>query len=538
LTGEETVLHHVQSSTGPADCDRYDIVVIGGAFSGASFALLLKRWRPSARILVVEKAARFDRKVGEATVEVSACFLHRVLGLYEFLSREQLPKHGLRYWFADGPDCRLADMSEIGPYEVPRVPAFQLDRSLMDEHLLALAAAEGCEVERPATIAAVELGWPESTLSIEDAAGVTREVRARWVVDGSGRHAFLARRLRVQERVEEHPTAAVWARWHGVADVDGAGFAGADPRSPRMPQILAARRLGTNHFCDYGWWCWAIPLSDGDTSVGIVYDKRLFDLPGEGTRLERYHRFVTTWPGLRELLAEATMDAEDGRSYAHLPYRSTQYMGRGWALVGDAASFLDPYYSPGLDHCAITAFATAELVEADLAGRLDEAALDAGVARHNDVFVRSIRRWLEALYVDKYELMGDAELLGCAFLVDTAGYYLGVVSPIYRQIESMRNPIFGLEGRNATIAFYLMRALNRRLVTLARARRQLGTYGRRNAGWRLYARSFGLGRASVRPLLQGLAVWLRVEAGVLVRRFGRRLDLSAPAPLRSRGSEV
>jgi len=42
----------------------YDVVVIGGAFSGAATALMLKRKRPDARGLIIEKVGAFDRKVG------------------------------------------------------------------------------------------------------------------------------------------------------------------------------------------------------------------------------------------------------------------------------------------------------------------------------------------------------------------------------------------------------------------------------------------------------------------------------------------
>ena len=46
----------------------YDVVIIGGAFSGAATALLLKRKHPAARVLIVEKAEEFTRKVGESSV--------------------------------------------------------------------------------------------------------------------------------------------------------------------------------------------------------------------------------------------------------------------------------------------------------------------------------------------------------------------------------------------------------------------------------------------------------------------------------------
>src|SRR5262249_45039540 len=62
------------TSMGP----EFDVAILGGAFSGAATALLIKRRQPNARILIVEKATEFDRKVGESTTEVSSCFLTRI----------------------------------------------------------------------------------------------------------------------------------------------------------------------------------------------------------------------------------------------------------------------------------------------------------------------------------------------------------------------------------------------------------------------------------------------------------------------------
>ncbi|MEM6797759.1 MAG: tryptophan 7-halogenase, partial [Acidobacteriota bacterium] len=142
---------HEHQARGPADSPDpaaalraraevdYDVVLIGGGFAGSASAVLLKRWLPELRVLVIERGRRFERKVGEATVEVSAYFLHRVLGLYDHLSREHLPKHGLRYWFNDGEERDLTELSEVGPGEVPHLPSFQLDRTVLDQHLLETA---------------------------------------------------------------------------------------------------------------------------------------------------------------------------------------------------------------------------------------------------------------------------------------------------------------------------------------------------------------------------------------------------------------
>ena len=489
----------------------YDVVVIGGAFSGAATALLLRRLRPQTRVLVVERSERFDRKVGEATVEVSGFFLAHVLRLHRILSEEHLAKHGLRYFFTDGQGRKLEEMTEVGGISIPALPSFQLDRELLDEKLLALAAEEGVEVRRPARVSQVQLGWPSSTLTLEQH-GVETRVTARWVVDASGRQAFLARRLGLLEKNEDHPTAALWGRWRGVLDIDGAVSQGRDPRAQRLRPIQAARRLATVHFCGLGWWCWVIPLSGGETSIGLVHDKRHVELPAGESPRARYLAFLRAQDGLCELIAPAQLDEHDFRSYDQLAYRSTRYMDRGWALVGDAAAFIDPYYSPGLDHAAMSTFATARLIQEDLEGELPGQALDRAVALHDERFQRSQTRWFEALYRDKYELFGDAELTATAFYLDTAMYYLGVVHPVYERLEELRMPLLGSEGWQAALAYRLLRFQRRRLLHLARQRRRRGTYGRRNVGWVDMVQNFGSASLTLtKAHRHGLALWLRAE---------------------------
>src|SRR6266508_4454608 len=111
----------------PAQRDfTYDVVIIGGALSGAATALLLLRQCPRLRVLVVEKSSTFGRRVGEATVEVSAYFLGRVLGLTQYLNEAHLVKQGMRFWFANEEAKSLEDCSEIGGRYMARVPAYQV----------------------------------------------------------------------------------------------------------------------------------------------------------------------------------------------------------------------------------------------------------------------------------------------------------------------------------------------------------------------------------------------------------------------------
>jgi hypothetical protein len=225
------------------------------------------------------------------------------------------------------------------------------------------------------------------------------------------------------------------------------------------------------------------------------------------------------------------MAPDDFLALKHLPYRVSGFAGRGWALVGDAAGFMDPYYSPGLDFVAMSTWATARLIAEELAGELAGDALDERLAVHDRRFRRSYDRWLAALYLGKYELMGDAELIACAYLVETALYYLGVVTPVYTEPESVANPAFGLDNAGANLSYAFMVRFNRRLNRLARLRRASGRYGRRNVGWRMLGPAPGLGREALPMLWAGLRAWLRMELSQMADRlqYGRQ-DVSRPVP--------
>src|SRR5437660_11378883 len=121
----------------------YDVVIIGGAFSGAATALMLKRNKPDARVLIIEKTAEFDRKVGESTTEVSSCYMTRILGLTHHLGHHHLPKQGLRLWFSQHPDQSVDDCVELGARYGARLSGFQVDRAPLDAHLLEEAVKAG-----------------------------------------------------------------------------------------------------------------------------------------------------------------------------------------------------------------------------------------------------------------------------------------------------------------------------------------------------------------------------------------------------------
>ena len=481
----------------------YDVVVIGGALSGAATATLLLRERPELRVLIVEKSAAFGRRVGEATVEVSAYFLGRELGLTQHLNEAHLVKQGLRFWFFNAESMSLEDCSEIGGRYLPRVPAYQLDRAVLDEELLKRAATVA-EVWRPARVAEVQLTAGGTQTLLVDYQNQRHEIQARWVVDASGVAAMLARHNGWWRPNSEHPTTAVWSRWKGVKDWDGQGFA------QKYPAWSAAcrgiRGTATNHLTGDGWWAWLIPLKGGDMSIGVVFDQRLVQWPGGGLSGQQLKDFLSQHPIGRELLADAQPIEGDVHWRKNLPYYSTTFAGDGFVLVGDAAGFIDPFYSPGMDWIAYSTTAAARLIAAERRGE----ALAPLLKQHNRDFSVSYHRWFRALYLNKYEYMGDFELLRIAFLMDVALYYLGVASQPFRKgAAAFHQPVF---SEPESVPFYhFMRFYNHRLACLARARRKRGALGRRNSGRRFLFNGFNFGVGMMRPILRAVGNWFWLE---------------------------
>ena len=482
----------------------HDVAVIGGAVAGASTAFLLKRKNPAWRILIIEKTEEFDRKVGESTSEVGACFLMRVLNLGGHLGHEQITKSGLRMWFYQNTNDSFTRCAEIGPKHQTRLPAFQLDRSKLDEAVLQKAIAAGCELWRPAKVQNMELGGEGKNQITVRLAGETRALTARWVIDATGRTALIARKLKLHRTLEAHPIHSVWARFRNVADLDGADVWETAPNFTEP--CWAMRQWATNHLMGYGWWGWLIPLKGGDCSVGLVYDSRIFRLrsgPNLGDRLKSH---LMTHPLGKKVLCDAQYIEKDVHAYSNLAYYSEQSIGDGWALVGDAAGFLDPLYSQGFDFISYTCFGIFEILSDALAGK------DVAHARtrYNEFYSKQFHTWFESIYKDKYYYLGDLELMTVAFYLDIAAYFIGPVRQAY-STHPRRYSELPYGGPVGQIFGGFMRCYNRRLAVIARRKMRAGTYGLANLDSRLFLPGFSPGPGSLLFMLTGIRKWMQAE---------------------------
>ena len=429
-----------------------------------------------------------------------------MLRLGGWLAREQIHKNGLRFWFNGAGNTCPGRCAEIGPKLQVRLPAWQLDRSTLDPHVLQLAAEAGCEIWRPATVRAITLGESgRHAITVTRGDGTEHTLRPRWLIDASGKAAVLARQRGTLEILAEHPTNSMWARYRDVGDLDSAALVS---RCPELAdRVWSQRSTATNHLTGYGWWAWIIPLKGGETSIGITWDRRLFQPPSDGPIPARIEAVLRDHPIGAYLMENARAVEKDARTYSQLAYFSREVAGPGWAAVGDAAGFMDPLYSHGIDFIAHTVWAASRMVLHSLAGH------DAGpmAAAYNQGYQESYQRWFEALYKDKYHYLGDAELMYAATLMDVGFYFWGPVRLTYRNhaAELALMPYNGGAGR-AVAAF--MRLYNRRLATLARHRLQSGRYGRKNLdSMFIFPESFLPNHKVLGLILHGVKQWLKCE---------------------------
>jgi hypothetical protein len=329
-------------------------------------------------------------------------------------------------------------------------------------------------------------------------------VSARWVVDASGVAAVLARQEGWLKPNTEHPTTAVWARWTGVKDWDGAELAKKFPEWSQ--ECFGIRATATNHLVGPGWWAWIIPLKGGDVSVGVVFDQRIMSWPEGGSLGQRLKDFLLKHPVGREIMCDAQIRENDVHWRKNLPYVSTTFAGDGFAIVGDAGAFIDPFYSPGMDWVSFTSWSSAQLILAQQRGE-DVTPL---VAKHNATFARSYVRWFKAIYKDKYEYIGDFDLMRIAFQMDLGLYYLGVASqPFKLGTKALMDPVFSTPP---SVPFYhFMSFYNRRLASIGRARRRRGVWGRANDCRRLLVNGFTFSPKTAGPIMRAMSRWLWLE---------------------------
>ena len=397
----------------------FDVAIIGGGLAGNFLARQLQQTLPHLTIAIFEKKLDTSFKVGESTVEVASNYMVRRLGLSDYLTQQQLPKNGLRFFF-DQPtlDTPFTEMSELGGVAFPHYPSFQLDRSRFEADLFEMNQNNGVSIHRGYKVTRIECGIePGNRMRhrfLVEKNSQVEEIRCRWIIDASGRRSLLAHHHRLRVASPTHPLSAVWGRCTGMADLDAWG-----PETFRDRIHHSPRHLSTNHFCYPGYWMWIIPLGRGVTSIGVVGERSMIWRDRIQT-MSGFLAFLQQHQAIWALLASAQW--LDVGSYQQLGYNTRQYFSEdGWGLTGEAASFTDPFYSPGSDFIALENDFLTLLIQHDAQGRSPQSLK--GLAQTLNQYMHFRYEANMGLYQDQYSLLGSYELLKLKWQLDFPLYY-------------------------------------------------------------------------------------------------------------------
>ncbi|MDP9036606.1 MAG: tryptophan 7-halogenase [Myxococcota bacterium] len=330
----------------------FDVVVIGGGPAGAICAARLAS--RGVRVAVFEQAHHPRFHLGESLLPNSLEVLDAVGILGEVRARFMM-KRGAR--FVDGShETRTARYAFADALRPTWDHAFQVPRDAFDELLFRHAGASGAELREGCEVTRVlhENGRAAGVES-RSADGKGETVRARFVVDASGRSAMLSRGAGPVERLEGLDRTALFTQvrgaWRDIGEREG-----------DIQIVLFG--VGTSNM---GWF-WLIPFADGRTSVGAV-------VSSEWMRAHRHLAGPEAFfdAAVRESGAMGTMIAGAERCFppratADFSFRVRQMRGEGWLALGDAAGFIDPLFSTGAHLAMRGGLHAADAIERVLSG--------------------------------------------------------------------------------------------------------------------------------------------------------------------------
>jgi flavin-dependent dehydrogenase len=317
-----------------------DVLVIGGGPAGSTAATLLARQGFSVTLIERERFPRFQ--IGESLLPYNNDLFDRLGVTDQLQTGDFFPKYGAEFLTGDGKvgyTFRF-DRNLSAPYD----RSFQVKRSEFDALLLKNAEQHGVTVQQETSVTAVDLSEPNralvKTLTRDGNAGIQE---ARFVIDASGHGCVIGSRVGEKEDVAGLTKIAIFAHYRNVQRSEG--------RNAGNTVIVVIRNA----------WFWLIPVSADTMSVGLVVDRDHLKACGlSPEQLLEQTIAATPLVAARMAAAERVTQVYARKDFS---YAMKKLAGSNFALIGDAAGFLDPIFSTGV----FMAMKSADIV-ADAAG--------------------------------------------------------------------------------------------------------------------------------------------------------------------------
>jgi flavin-dependent dehydrogenase len=344
-TGAARALYCGAMPPGSCDCD---VLIAGGGPAGSTAASWLAR--AGRRVILLERD-QFPRfHIGESLL-ASVNDVLGAIGADLVVRQAGFPqKWGATFMPADGSIERHLDFSTSPDVAAPQT--WQVPRATFDDLLLKHAAASGADVRQRHRVLDVTFDDHGVTALVQDRGddgAAPRQLRARAILDASGRGALLSRKFGLRIDEPRLANVAVFSHYSGVPRPDG--------RRAGDIRIVARDDLG---------WFWLIPISGELMSVGAVFPRKAFEALADLEHDALLQRAIADTPAVARLLASARREWPV-RVERDFSFGSRAYAGDRWLLAGDAGSFLDPVFSTGVAIALESGLEAAQALDAALA---------------------------------------------------------------------------------------------------------------------------------------------------------------------------
>ncbi|MFO2463177.1 tryptophan 7-halogenase [Pseudomonas sp. 15FMM2] len=327
------------------EIERRQVVVIGAGPSGAIAAALLKRNGHDVLIIERQHFPRFS--IGESLLSHCIDFIEEA-GMLEAVNAAGFQlKTGAAFAWGD----RYSAFEFDDTFSNGKPSTFQVQRADFDKLLADQAALQGVEIRYGQTLIGVDFAAGHRYLHVRQENGREYHIKTSFVLDASGYGRVLPRLLNLEAPSNFPLRQAVFT--HIEDRIEHPGF--------DRTKILI-----TTHPTQRDIWFWTIPFSDGRCSVGVVAAKTHFE--GRDADLDACLRsFIDETPSLSTVLKDAVWDTP-ARAIGGYSANVTTLHGPGFALLGNAAEFLDPVFSSGVTIAMRSASMAAGLLNRQLKG--------------------------------------------------------------------------------------------------------------------------------------------------------------------------
>ena len=327
------------------EMEHRQVVVIGAGPSGAIAAALLKRKGHDVLMIERQHFPRFS--IGESLLSHCLDFVEEA-GMLEAVNAAGFQlKNGAA--FAWGEQYSAFDFGET--FSNGKPTTFQVQRADFDKLLADQAALQGVEVRYGEAIVSVDFTLPKPQLDVLREDGSQYRVEADFVLDASGYGRVLPRLLDLEAPSDFPVRQAVFT--HVEDHIDN-------------PTFEREKILITTHPIHRDIWFWTIPFSNGRCSVGVVAAAEHFE--GRMENLDECLRgFIAETPSLAGVLNNAVWDTP-ARTIGGYSANVKTLHGPGFALLGNAAEFLDPVFSSGVTIAMRSASMAAGVLHRQLQG--------------------------------------------------------------------------------------------------------------------------------------------------------------------------